>query len=146
METRASCEAFPAPTAALLLLVAALAPHAQSRAAAGPAVALAPTIHPAVPTELSQVWLAPERGAVAAGRTASPIATVIRLQATGDYTRALATASQAAAQQGALAQSTASYCRGRAIASRPAGRRPPRVSVAARTASGRISQRSGRAW
>jgi soluble lytic murein transglycosylase len=98
-------------TSALLLLVAALALHAQSRsAAAGETIALARTIHPTVPTELSQVWLAPERsGPSAAGRGASPIATAIRLNATGEYTRALAAATQAAAQQGTLAQYASYY-------------------------------------
>jgi soluble lytic murein transglycosylase len=95
--------------AAVLLLVAALAPHAQSRAAGGEPIALLPTIHPLVPTELSQMWLAPDRGITQAARTPSPIATVIKLQASGEYTRAFTAATQAAAQQGALAQYAAYY-------------------------------------
>jgi len=95
---------------ALLLLVAVLAPHAQSRAAAGgEPVTLLPTIHPSVPTDLSQIWLAPDRTALSAARTPSPIATAIKLQAGGEYTRAFATATQAAAQQGALAQYASYY-------------------------------------
>ena len=89
---------------AALLLVAVLALHAQSRAAAGgEPVTLLPTIHPSVPTDLSQIWLAPDRSAASA-RTPSPMATVIKLQAGGDYTRAFTAATQAATQQGALAQ------------------------------------------
>jgi peptidoglycan lytic transglycosylase len=95
---------------AALLLVAVIALHGQSRAAAGgDPVALLPTIHPAVPTELSQIWLAPDRSALSAARTPSPIATVIKLQAGGEYTRALTAATQAAAQQGALAQYASYY-------------------------------------
>jgi len=95
---------------AALLLVAVLALHAQSRAAAGgEPVALLPTIHPSVPTDLSQIWLAPDRSAVSAARTPSPIASVIKLQAGGEYTRAFAAATQAAAQQGALAQYASYY-------------------------------------
>jgi soluble lytic murein transglycosylase len=96
---------------AALLLVAVLALHAQSRAAAGgEPVTLLPTIHPSVPTDLSQIWLAPGRSAAtSAARTPSPIAMAIKLQAGGDYTRALTAATQAAAQQGALAHYASYY-------------------------------------
>jgi peptidoglycan lytic transglycosylase len=95
---------------AALLLVAVLALHGQSRAAAdAEPVTLLPTIHPSVPTDLSQIWLAPGRGAASAPRTPSPIATIVKLQAGGDYTRAFTAATQAVAQQGALTQYASYY-------------------------------------
>jgi soluble lytic murein transglycosylase len=107
------------PTLAAMLILSVSGP----RAGAQPA-ALAPTNHPPVPRELSQLWLAPERGATAAaGRTTttSGLTTASQLLATGDYAKSLAIASRPELQQGALADYAAYYS---ALAQLRLGRAP----------------------
>lgn len=79
-------------------MTAAPAPQAQqsrlsSATADVPAglTVLTPTPHPPVPRELSQLWLAPERGASAsaARSSSSPLAVAARLAADGDYSKSL---------------------------------------------------------
>jgi soluble lytic murein transglycosylase len=87
----------------LLLTSALILTAPGSRPLAQESPVLARTSHPPVPRELSQLWLAPERGA-ATGRASNPVlATVVQLQATGDYAKALAMVTQPALQQGPLA-------------------------------------------
>lgn len=78
-------------------VVAAPSPRAQQSrlSAAATDVAgltvLTPTPHPPVPRELSELWLAPERGATSAATRAStmPLTTAARLVADGDYSKTL---------------------------------------------------------
>lgn len=104
------------PLVAAGLLLSAPAPQAQQgrsttagQIPAGVAI-LTPTSHPVIPPDLSQLWLAPERGA-AAGRSASrpSLNTAARLTADGEYTKALGVATQSIAQQGVLGQYAAYY-------------------------------------
>jgi soluble lytic murein transglycosylase len=101
----------------IVVLLLASAPGAQQQGLssstgqlpAGVAI-LTPTSHPVIPPDLSQLWLAPERGA-AASRSASRSAlnSAARLTADGEYTKALGVATQSIAQQGALGQYAAYY-------------------------------------
>ncbi|HUR33257.1 MAG TPA: transglycosylase SLT domain-containing protein [Vicinamibacterales bacterium] len=72
--------------------------------------ALTPTPHPPVPRELSQLWLAPERGtpAVRAG-AALTVGSAARLATGGDYTRALSIVSPSMAKDGLLGQYATYY-------------------------------------
>lgn len=87
---------------ALMLLAAGSISRAQQPV-------LAPTSHPAISRDLSQLWLAPARGPAATRAASGPLASVVRLQADGDYSQALTVATQSATQQGALAQYAAYY-------------------------------------
>src|SRR3954467_925645 len=81
-------------------------------AAAAPtniALVLKPTDHPRVPRDLSQLWMAPEKGR---GRSAAQanLATAIKMEAEGNHAKALALLSNlATAQQGPLASYVAYY-------------------------------------
>jgi soluble lytic murein transglycosylase len=73
-----------------------------------------PTAHPPLPRELSQLWLAPERGASAARPATAvaanaPLDNAVQLQTIGDYARSLAIVSQPELQQGVLADYAAYY-------------------------------------
>ena len=105
---------------ALMLVPASLAPRAQqvwasgssgSSNETGPGVAvLAPTAHPQVPRELSQLWLAPERGSNVARSTAlASMGSAAKLAADGEYGKALGLVSQPAAKDGPLGQYAAYY-------------------------------------
>ena len=106
----------PVLAALLMLTVAGPHPHAQQ-------ATLAPTSHPPLPRELSQLWLAPERGAAAtAGRTAAAgLASASQLITTGDYAKSLAIVSRPDLQQGALADYATYYS---AVAQLRLGRAP----------------------
>ena len=99
----------------LLLVPAAPVPHAQQGRLSGSAndippglTALTPTPHAPVPRELSQLWLAPERGA-AARPGGSSLNSAARLAADGDYSRALSLVSQPTAKDGPLGQYATYY-------------------------------------
>ena len=105
---------------ALMLVPASLAPRAQqvwasgssgSSSETGPGLAvLAPTAHPQVPRELSQLWLAPERGSNVARSTAlASMGSAAKLAADGEYGKALGLVSQPAAKDGPLGQYAAYY-------------------------------------
>lgn len=75
---------------------------------ASPSV-LAPTQHAPFPRELDQLWMAPQRGAEST-RTANLASfNASALIKNGEYTKALATATQPGAQQGPLGQYAAYY-------------------------------------
>lgn len=90
----------------LMLVPAAPAPKAQQERLASssndipPGLAvLTPTAHPAVPRDLAQLWMAPERGASASrSSAAASLSNAARLTADGDYTRALSLVSQPLSQ------------------------------------------------
>jgi soluble lytic murein transglycosylase len=99
-----------------LLVPAAPAPHAQQSRLSASAneippglTVLTPTPHAPVPQELSQLWLAPERGAVARSSAVTSLNSAARLTADGDYSRALSLVSQPTAKEGPLAQYAAYY-------------------------------------
>jgi soluble lytic murein transglycosylase len=69
---------------------------------------LTPTPHPPVPRELSQLWLAPERGAAAGRSIATPLAAAVRLAADGDYARSLSLLTPVT-KEGPLGQYAAYY-------------------------------------
>ncbi|MGE0449184.1 MAG: transglycosylase SLT domain-containing protein [Vicinamibacterales bacterium] len=99
------------PLAACLVLLAVVeALGQQGRPREGedvsnPFPVITPTSHPPVPSELSGLWLAPERGP-SAGRTApSPqLANAVRLIGNGEYSKALAIVSQPSVEQGTLSR------------------------------------------
>jgi soluble lytic murein transglycosylase len=98
-----------------MLVPAAPAPRAQQGGLSGEASdlssgtgVLAPTAHPDVPHELSQIWLAPEGGANP-GRSDSAVATAAKLIADGEYSRALTLVGSPAAQKGLVGQYAAYY-------------------------------------
>lgn len=100
----------------LILAPAAPAPHAQQGRSTGssndmPAgvTVLTPTPHPQVPRDLTQLWLAPERGAAARSSSATSLGNLAKLTADGDYGKALSLASQPIAKDGPLGQYAAYY-------------------------------------
>src|SRR5262245_16782336 len=83
------------------VLLAAPPPHAQQAAAAfDRGTELKPTNHPRVPVEISQLWYVPSASDKA--RAANDLATAIKLEVDGEFTKALPILSQPALQQGAL--------------------------------------------
>jgi peptidoglycan lytic transglycosylase len=73
------------------------------------ALALRPTDHPRVPRDLSQLWMAPEKGRVRSAAQAN-LATAIKMEAEGNHAKALALLTNpATAQQGPLASYVAYY-------------------------------------
>jgi peptidoglycan lytic transglycosylase len=93
-------------TAAIL---AAAAPRAEQNAPPAASV-LKPTNHPRLPPELSQFWLAPSKNA-AASPALSDLASAVRFEVDGDFTRALPLLAQASVRQSALG-SYADYYKG----------------------------------
>ena len=94
----------------LLVVPGAPAPHAQQRTSgssnersAGAAV-LAPTPHPPVPHDLTQLWLAPDRSLGATQSGAVSLGNAARLTAGGDYTKVLGLVNQPAVRRGLLGQ------------------------------------------
>ena len=104
-------------TGLLVLVPAASAPRAQQGRLSGSSnemppglTVLAPTAHPQVPRELSQLWLAPERGTNSARPGAfTSLNSASKLTADGDYSKALTLLSQPIAQEGPLGQYAAYY-------------------------------------
>ena len=101
----------------LILAPAAPAPHAQQGRPSGSSnnmptgvTLLTPTPHPQVPRDLSQLWLAPDRGTAARSSSASSsLGALAKLTADGDYRKALSLASQPIAKDGPLGQYAAYY-------------------------------------
>ncbi len=100
----------------LILAPAAPAPHAQQGRPSGSSndlptgvTVLTPTPHPQVPHDLSQLWLAPDRGTAARSSSATSLGTLAKLTADGDYSKALSLASQPIAKDGPLGQYAAYY-------------------------------------
>jgi soluble lytic murein transglycosylase len=107
--------AIPVLAGALVLAVATSVPRAQN----GPALdggepgtgltVLAPTAHPALPRDLSQVWLAPAAAASTRAAATPTVGDVARLFARADYVRALSIAAQSSLESGPLALYAAYY-------------------------------------
>ncbi len=102
-----------------LLVAVALGPLTRAQQAAAPAqpaaslsapIALQPTNHPKVPRDPSQLWLVPEGGALApAPAPLVDLATGIRLESSGEFTRALTLLAQPSSEQGSLGTYAAYY-------------------------------------
>ena len=98
-------------TFVVALSMATMAPRAEQQAPpAGADATLRPTNHPRVPTDLSQLWLAPSSRAA---RTAAmtDFATAVKLEVDSDFAKALPLLSNPSTQQGTLG-SYATYYRG----------------------------------
>lgn len=82
---------------------ATTAPMAGAGGVTNIALVLKPTDHPRVPRDLSQLWMAPEKGRVRTAAQAN-LATAIKLEGEGSHAKALALLTHpATAQQGPLA-------------------------------------------
>ncbi|MEQ1909677.1 MAG: lytic transglycosylase domain-containing protein [Vicinamibacterales bacterium] len=94
-----------------LLVPGGAAPHAQrGRPSDAPGAMpsglaiLAPTVHPQIPRDLSLLWLAPDRGIVAARTAAAAsVSSAAKLTADGEFTKALTLVSQSSVRDGVLA-------------------------------------------
>jgi soluble lytic murein transglycosylase len=76
-------------------------PRAQQPAAPDAVVSLAPTNHPRLPADLSQLWLAPAKGR-ARTATMKAFADAVKLEVDANYAKALPIFSQPSQQQGPL--------------------------------------------
>jgi soluble lytic murein transglycosylase len=100
-----------------LLVPGGAAPHAQRARPSDASVQLSsgfalltPTIHPQLPRDLSQLWLAPDRSAADARTSvALAVSNAAKLASDGDFTRALTLVSAPAARQGPLGLYAAYY-------------------------------------
>jgi soluble lytic murein transglycosylase len=82
---------------------AQVSPVTSGASAANVALVLRPTEHPRVPRDLSQLWMAPEKGRVRTAAQAN-LATAIKFEADGSHAKALTLLSNpATAQKGPLA-------------------------------------------
>ena len=93
------------------LLVPATTPRAQQAAAGGDAVepVLKPTNHPRLPTDLSQLWLAPVKTAAPRTAAMNELASAVKLEVDTNFASALPILSQPAVQQGTLGGYTEYY-------------------------------------
>jgi soluble lytic murein transglycosylase len=97
---------------AALVLTAVSAPRAQETSSlTSAAVALRPTDHPRVPVELSEFWMAPDKGRVRTAAQAN-LATAIKFENDGDHARALALLTQPATKQEGPLATYAEYYKG----------------------------------
>ncbi|MBS1816672.1 MAG: transglycosylase SLT domain-containing protein [Acidobacteria bacterium] len=95
----------------LMLVPAAPAPRAQQARyspTSGDVTVLSPTAHPQVPRDLAQLWLAPDRTAPRSNAVTS-VMNAARFTASGEYSKALAVATQPIAKEGPLGQYAAYY-------------------------------------
>src|SRR5206468_12611747 len=75
------------------------ATHAQQTNGAEQVIALKPTNHPRVPSDLAQLWFAPSKGSPAASRS---LAAAVKLEVDSQFSKALPLLSQSPVQQGTL--------------------------------------------
>src|SRR5262245_18446613 len=85
-----------------------ISPTGQAEFAAGIAV-LSPTLHPPVPRELAQMWLAPDRGVTPARAQSAPLSVGVKLAAQGQYSKALTAVLEPITQKGLLADYATYY-------------------------------------
>src|SRR5262245_27089334 len=85
-----------------------ISPTGQAEFAAGIAV-LSPTLHPPVPRELAQMWLAPDRGVTPARAQSAPLSVGVKLAAQGQYSKALTAVLEPITQRGLLADYATYY-------------------------------------
>ena len=100
----------PLVVASLVALVLSPAPRAQQPGSSSIVTMLLPTNHPKVSRNLSDLWLAPEKGR-ASERSSSltDFISAMRLYTAGDYAKALPLFSQKTVQQGPLGDYAAYY-------------------------------------
>ena len=101
---------------AALVLMAVSAPKAAQETSSftSTAVALRPTDHPRVPRELSQFWMAPDKGRVRTAAQAN-LATAIKFENGGDHAKALALLTNPATKQDGPLATYAEYYKGLAL-------------------------------
>jgi soluble lytic murein transglycosylase len=119
------------------------APAAGTGGGANIALVLKPTDHPRVPRDLSQLWMAPEKGRVRTAAQAN-LATAIKMEGEGSHAKALALLmNPATAQQGPLAP-YAEYYKGLAQLrlGRPAEARATFQALQAHTLAGFLAEAS----
>ena len=119
------------------VLLPGAAPRAQQAPSPGADVALKPTNHPKLPSEVSQLWLAPSRSAV---RTPAlnEFAAAVKLEVDSNFAKALPIFMQPAVRQGVLGH-YAEYYQG--LAELRLGRAADaRVTFRALTARGQIGR------
>ena len=113
----------------------------------GGTAVLTPTIHPPLPRELSQLWLAPDRGIVAYRSVASgTLQTAVKLIERGDYTKALNALSQPTVRQGPLGLYAAYYTAVAQLRAWTPDRCAPVVQGGARSEAARIPCGSRGIW
>ena len=94
------------------------------------ALVLKPTDHPRVPRDLSQLWMAPEKGRVRSAAQAN-LATALKMESEGNHAKALALLSKPATAQQGRWPLTPSTTRGLApTPARPQRRCPRHISSA----------------
>ena len=84
------------------VLAPAAAPRAQATAPGGGDVVLKPTSHPRLPSELSQLWLAPPSRMPARSAALNDFATGVKLEVDSNFAKALPIFMQPAVRQGTL--------------------------------------------
>jgi soluble lytic murein transglycosylase len=88
-----------------IALVGAFGPTPRADEPARPVPLLQPTDHPRVPADLTRLWLVPDKSRASAPPAFSTeLVRAIRMQAGGEYTKALTVLSEASARRGPLAQ------------------------------------------
>ena len=87
---------------AVALLLTTMAPTGAPHAQTAPAATLAPTNHPRVPADLSQLWLAPVGRVDGRDAATAEFLSGVNLEIDGDWGRALPIFQRPAMQQGAL--------------------------------------------
>src|SRR6188474_743479 len=86
-------------TLAAVISAPAAAPRAQS--ASPPDIVLKPTSHPRLPTDRSELWLAPSRKVVRT-QAMTDFATAVKLEVDSDFARALPMLANPSLRQGTL--------------------------------------------
>src|SRR6267143_1919288 len=112
--------------------VSAAAPRPQAAASADGGAALKPTIHPSLPADLTQLWMAPSRARSPRPASVNEFTNAVKLEVDGDFAKALPMLSNEAVQQGTLGH-YAEYFKGLAELrlGRPADARRTFQSIAA---------------
>ena len=80
----------------------ALRAQQQGNGAGGDAVVLAPTSHPVIPREISELWLAPEKAHGPRSAALDDFARAVKLEVDSDFAKALPILSRASLQEGTL--------------------------------------------
>jgi soluble lytic murein transglycosylase len=102
---------FRVALAALVLMAVSAPKAAQESSFTSTGVALRPTDHPRVPRELSEFWMAPDKGRVRTAAQAN-LATAIKFENGGDHAKALALLTQPATKQEGPLAMYAEYYKG----------------------------------
>ncbi|HUQ25385.1 MAG TPA: tetratricopeptide repeat protein, partial [Burkholderiales bacterium] len=95
--------AFAVFTLAAALFATPGAARAQTPPAAAPGeIALKPTVHPRLPTDVSQLWLVPAKGGSSRTPAMNELSAAVKLEVDGNFAKALPMLMQPSVQQGPL--------------------------------------------